>query len=126
MKKIIWIIVVIVLVVAGYYIYKSKAGAPVLSEDSNSSVVVSGTVSNINTEGVAVDGPALVSLTTQSGVETIAVPSMGRNLCAAKDTVVDVYTLKAGDRVEVRGTRDPEGRIVPCEDASHYMRLVTQ
>ena len=126
MKKIIWIIVVIVLVVAGYYIYKSLSAAPALVENQNSSTIVSGTVSNINTEGVAVDGPALVSLTTQSGEETIAVPSMGRNLCAAKDTVADVYTLKVGDKVEVRGVKDSEGRIVPCEDASHYMKVVTQ
>lgn len=111
MKKIIWFILIVFIAVGAYYFFVGKASG-----------AIEGTVTSINLEGVMVDAPALVTITTDEGDKVIAVPSMGRNLCVAKE-LADVYTLKVGDSVSVKGEADEEGRIVPCMDASHYLRV---
>lgn len=118
MKKIIYILLVIVAVIAGYYLYVYWA----LGDDSGTRGALEGEVSAINLEGVMVDAPALVTISTEDGEKVIAVPSMGRNLCVAKE-LADVYALKVGDVVSVKGEVDEEGRIVPCMDESHFMRV---
>lgn len=85
---------------------------------------VSGTVVSVNLDAIAADGPAVVMIRTQAGVEEeVHVPSFGINLCAASANIADVYALKAGDRVEVNGTVSEEGAIVPCQSAEHYLRV---
>lgn len=87
-------------------------------------VTTSGTVTSVNLEGVMVDGPAVVSIRTEAGaLQTIHVPSFGLMLCAAQKSIADVYALREGDRVEVRGSASAEGAIVPCESTSHYLRV---
>ena len=118
MKKIIWIVIIVIIAAAAYMAFKPKATAPVKNV-----VEARGEIISINTEGVALDGPALVNITTEDGEAVVAVPSMGINLCAAKDSIADVYELRAGDMVSVRGEKNENGHIVPCVDASHYLRL---
>lgn len=85
-------------------------------------VTVSGIVSAINLDSIAFDGPALVTLQTEGEqTEIIAIPSMGLQLCPAASAIADVYMLEGGDAISVRGERDEEGRIVPCESAEHYL-----
>lgn len=84
---------------------------------------VSGTITSVNLDGIAADGPAVITVQTESGVEVIHVPSFGLNLCAANESITDVYVLKSGDRVEARGTVSEEGAIVPCDSEEHYLRV---
>lgn len=88
--------------------------------------VIQGTVSSVDLEQVMVDGPAVITLETadDSTVE-IRVPSMGRNLCLATD-LADPYQIEIGDTVEVNGTMDEEGAIVPCASEEHFLRVITQ
>lgn len=85
----------------------------------------SGTVTSVNLDAIAADGPAVVEIRTEAGTtETINVPSFGINLCAASSSIADVYALRSGDRVEVNGSVSEDGTIVPCESNAHYLRVV--
>jgi hypothetical protein len=131
MKKFILIIVVIVLAIAGYYFYftsyksivDDEKGAPMVGA---STVEFEGEIKNINKDAIALDGPTVITVSSGNTETYIAVPSMGINLCAAKNNIVDVFTLKVGDKVSVSGVSDDQGRIVPCEDTSHYLRVVKE
>lgn len=86
-----------------------------------------GTIASIITDQVAYDGPTLIAVREESGAQAvIAVYSMGFNLCAAKDNIVDVSTLAVGDMVEAGGAISTDGLIIPCESAGHYLRVVAQ
>jgi hypothetical protein len=86
---------------------------------------VSGIVVSVNLDAIAFDGPAVVTVRTETeGNVEVNVPSFGINLCAAASSIADVYLLKAGDQVEVRGAVSEEGAIVPCESSEHYLRVV--
>lgn len=140
MKKQHIIVLLVLLVVVFVVVYAStndKTADQIqtpdtVSPDTNTPVEtgdreVQGSVIIVNTAQVAVDGPALINLKLADGsTAVIAVPSMGLNFCTAKASLADVYKLKTGDKVEVRGTIGEEGRIIPCESASHYLRVVTQ
>lgn len=126
MKTLIWI-VVLAAVVLGLYFLVSKPDTeePVVNtdeQDMGETVFLEGTVMSINTDDVALDGPSLITVNTTEGERVVAVPSMGINLCAAKDDIADVFTISLGDTVSVSGEPDEEGRVVPCVDASHYLR----
>lgn len=93
-------------------------------EQATESKTVSGTVTSVDLEGMAVDGPGLINISTNEGGEAvIAVPSMGILLCAAKDNIADISTIKTGNKIEARGSVGPEGQIVPCESAEHFVRV---
>lgn len=107
------------------YLYKEKQADNIPSPLETLEKEVVGTVTAIDLNGVAFDGPALIELKAEVGEPfTIAVPSMGLGLCAAAQKIADVYDIAIGDVVSVRGTIDDEGRIVPCEDVAHYLRVV--
>lgn len=117
MNKIIWIVLVVLVAVSAYFYFSPEA-------EVDTFATAEGTVSEVNLEGVAFDGPALVTIEDEDGKEhVIAVPSMGINLCAAVEDIDDVFALSVGDKVSVRGEVDEEGRIVPCADSSHYLRV---
>lgn len=83
-----------------------------------------GSVTSVNLDAIAYDGPAVVKIRTEAGAEvTIHVPSFGIALCEAKANIADVYSMKAGERVEVRGEVSEEGAIVPCRSEDHYLRV---
>lgn len=91
-------------------------------EDADS---VTGTITHVDAEAAMIDGPVLITITTDAGASrVIAVPSMGLRLCAAVDTITDPFALKAGTKVAVRGEVGEGGQLVPCSDSSHYLRIV--
>lgn len=107
------------------YIYNEKqaTGEPVPTETLERELV--GVVTGVDVTGVMVDGPALIDIETEIGEShSIAVPSMGINLCPAAQNIANVYDVAIGDVVSVRGTFGEEKSIVPCNDASHYLQVV--
>lgn len=79
-----------------------------------------GTVLEVDTTGVAADGPALITFKTDgNSTYVIAIPSMGLPLCAASKNVADVYDIMLGDKISVRGKTNEVGQIVPCESETH-------
>jgi|GEM_PF-3653338 len=85
---------------------------------------VSGEVIAVDLEQVAFDGPAVVTIVQPDGAKAdIHVPSFGLGLCAARDSIVDVYDLKPGDMIEASGEVSEDGSIVPCA-AGHYLRPI--
>lgn len=100
-----------------------------VSDDSDNirERTVIGTVSSVSLDGVAADGPAIIQLTTSAGASIeVDVPSFGLGLCAAKANIADVFAIKEGDAVEVRGAVTEEGAIVPCESSDHYLRVTAK
>jgi len=86
-----------------------------------------GQITSINLDMIAFDGPAVVTIQTDAEAFTeIHVPSFGLLLCEAKANIADVYELNAGDRVEVRGSMNAGGSIVPCDSPDHYLRVISQ
>ncbi len=90
-----------------------------------SDVSLVGTVTEVNFESVAADGPSLISFTVSGGNETrvVAVPSMGLPQCAAAALIADPFQIAPGDFIEVRGTIDERSQIVPCTSPEHYMNI---
>jgi|GEM_PF-1549863 len=134
MKFLLIIVLAVVILGGGYYWFVSaqqsgQAESERLSTSQEPSgesetKTARGTVAEVDREAIAYDGPAYVMINLEEGgTATIAVPSMGLNLCAAQENILDVYTLEEGARVEVRGTVGEEGHIVPCQSADHYLRL---
>ena len=78
MKTVIGIGVLLIALVGGYFLL-TLTNTGELPEDKS----VSGTVTNVNLDAIALDGPVLITLLTEAGEEVIAVPSMGLPLCAA-------------------------------------------
>ncbi|WP_343082518.1 hypothetical protein [Ostreiculturibacter nitratireducens] len=90
-------------------------------------VEVVGEVTEVDLSALAFDGPTAVKVRTAGGgVETITVPSQGRNLCAARANLAPPEELRAGALVSVLGTRSEDGAIVPCGDESHSFHLLSR
>jgi heat shock protein HslJ len=125
-KTIVIIISVVVILIGGFfvlntYIYNEKQAEYVVGD----TVERSGTVLAVDTDQAALDGPVILTLEGDGGeMTTIAVPSMGLLLCPAYEAnnIGDVYLMKAGDRIEVRGVVGEDGSVIPCESADHYLR----
>jgi heat shock protein HslJ len=125
-NKFIWILIILAVLVGGFYllnsyIYKEKQVNYVMGE----TVSKSGKVLSVNLDQAAFDGPYIFILESDGGeVSTIAVPSMGLPLCAAyqNKNIGDVYLIKVGEMIEVRGVVSEDGSIVPCESTDHYFR----
>lgn len=132
MKK--TIISLCVLIVVGWvsYTIAVKNDAPDLIEqvpvqNTGSDNEVEGVIMSINTEQIAFDGPALITVRAEDGSErVIAIRSMGINLCMARPNMADVSTLRVGNKIEARGYAEADGIVVPCESADHYLRVVAQ
>lgn len=135
MKKFIIAVVVIAVIIVAYVALQDK---PVENENAlpqeevqqeqqeqeAQTVSYEGRVTGVDLEQMAVDGPGLVMFETEAGESrTVAVPSMGLPLCAGAANIASVSDIEVGDTIAVQGTLDSEGRVVPCEDASHYLRV---
>ncbi len=106
------------------FIYNQKQAG---NHTGDEKPTVSGIVTNVDLSPMAYDGPALITIKTESGdSKVIATPSMGRNLCQAKDSVADVSLVTVEDTVVVRGEVGGDGHIVPCSDISHYLRVTSE
>ncbi|MCA9361508.1 hypothetical protein KC845_03040 [Candidatus Kaiserbacteria bacterium] len=130
MKKLIVFSLIFLLVVAAYFVFThslvQKAEAPMISEEVlPEDKLVEGVITEINLDQMAYDGPALYSVRTpQNELYTIAMPSMGRNLCQAKDHLPNGDEMEIGDFVEVFGQLNEGNQIIPCESNEHYLTLV--
>ncbi len=91
---------------------------------STQSVTVAGAVEEVDTSQISVDGPYIISVETNDGTtEILEVPSMGSQLCAARTTIGSAFELEAGQEVSVRGARNSDGAIVPCDSVDHYVQV---
>ncbi len=130
MKTLIYVVGGIVIITAGVLLVKFflVGSEPVLEAQPEPVVVTDtslvGTVTEVNFEQVAADGPSLISFTVSGGSETrvVAVPSMGLPQCVAAATIADPFQLAPGDFIEVRGLVDEQNYIVPCASTEHYLR----
>jgi len=122
--------IIILIIIGGYFMFspdKEQEEMPGLI--TTEEVAVTGTVSGINLERMAVDGPGLITITEdETGTEyTIAIPS--GSLCDAYPNMVDITRITIGDRLSVRGSqrhlRNEKGDIIPCESEEHYLRTET-
>lgn len=112
----------ILLLIGVFFWFFQNSAAPLTS--SPSTETFEGTVTAVNLEEMMVDGPARITVVTGAGKEyKLAVPSMGRSLCKAKDTVAAPDTISLGDRISVRGEVAEDGSLVPCMDESHYLTV---
>ncbi len=116
--------VIIVVLVGGFWVYKNKRGGAITLTPGETAEV-SGVAVVVNADQIAFDGPYLISLKTEGGeTVNVAVPSMGLPLCAAYQAgnITGVNLVKIGDQVEVKGKVAQDGAIVPCDAADHYLR----
>ncbi len=105
-----------------HYIYQSKQEANEVPVEVE--VALEGVVRSVELEQMAADGPAKLTLTTSAGeTHTVAVPSMGLPMCAAKDAIASVSDIQMGDLVRVAGLRGENGEVVPCTSAAHYLTI---
>ncbi|KKS36668.1 MAG: hypothetical protein UU98_C0023G0002 [Parcubacteria group bacterium GW2011_GWD2_42_14] len=121
--------IVILLLVLGYYVMTSLTRVETPQDLPAETVTVTsdfkGVVTSVNLEQIIADGPALIQFTTDAGTNlTIALPSMGSLLCSASDSVASAGSIEVGARIEVRGETSDEGYLVPCDDTSHYLRVI--
>ncbi len=93
--------------------------------DDGANGAIEGVVTSVDTEQALFDGPyVLILRTDEGGQEIIHVPSMGINLCEARDSIASPSTISNGMRVAVSGTRAEGGVIIPCESPNHYLRVI--
>ncbi len=131
MKKIITLLLLVAVVGLGIFMLardrRSADEGPNDLSSEVSNIMVSGEVVEVDLQQAMVDGPYLLVVRQDDGNETvIAVPSMGLQLCAAKDSITHPSEIEEGDRVEVRGALATGGNVIPCESAEHYLRVVTE
>jgi len=134
-RTVVVIVVVLLILIIGWAFYAQTSGEPndldgdFFGNNNNMDFVtqdVEGEITNIDRSQIIVDGPTLISLETEAGIQyEVAVPSMGINLCAAAGSLEDTAELMVGERIEVRGQLNGEGQIVPCESPLDYLRLMT-
>lgn len=125
MKKIIFIVIVLAVLVGGVFIYQKFLKGEGVVLTPGETVELSGVAVVINSDQIAFDGPYVVALKVANGpVVNVAVPSMGLPMCAAYQAgnVVGVNLIKLGDEVKVKGQVAEDGSVVPCESADHYLR----
>lgn len=127
MKKILIVLVLIAAVATLIYLFRSEKATDnslVGNDDSNGDSIARGTIVEVDTTQVPVDGPTRITVRQENGSQVfVAIPSMGINLCPAQENIADWSILKTGDRIEVRGS-ELEGSILPCESSAHYLKVI--
>ncbi len=131
-KSFILAVIVLVLIVgAVLWVAKSSSVTPnseveeTPGEEVSTTLSAEGTVTEINKDEVAFDGPVRITIEDEQGkVVKIAIPSMGLPMCEAykAGSIRDPYTIKVGDTLAVSGTAGEDGSIVPCQSAEHFLR----
>jgi hypothetical protein len=83
--------------------------------------VVQGQVTLIDDSRVPVDGPFVIELRDSLGVEhTVHLTPWP---CVATD-IARPPAVAVGDTIAVNGAIEPDGAIVPCDDAGHFLRVI--
>lgn len=124
MKKYMPLALLIVVCTGGYFALSQRDETAVQYESVlGEEVLVTGTVSAVDRSQLAIDGPTVVTVVTADGLEkTVAVPSMGINLCRAAERIAEVGQLAVGDVVTVRGAEE-NGAVVPCGGALDMLTI---
>lgn len=105
------------------YIYQQKQ----VDGPNNDSLVVElkGEVTAIDLSPVMEDRPVLITVKTEAGESIdIAVTSIGESKCLAGKSITAPQLVAVGDLVEVRGERKEYSEVFPCNDITHYFRVV--
>ncbi len=122
-KQILLALIVLVLGLVALVYVISQNPKNQSSFGTTDSVAVTGGISAINTDALAYDGPAIITLETlESEILTIEIPAQ-INLCPAADAIVSLNDLSIGDVVAVNGEVSDSGNIVVCANQNHYLRL---
>jgi hypothetical protein len=130
MKKffIIVLVIIVVTVVATFTVQRNEVVAPTVDSGPATDTATkkyTGTVTDVSTEQMAVDGPGLITFENDMGESyVVAIPSFGIRLCAAFENLVDVDEVEVGDSIAVQGFYNlDQNYIVPCEDPSDFVRI---
>ena len=127
MKKTFIILIVVVLVgITGFYalnsyIYNEKQADFIVGDTAE----ISGKIIALDFEQITFDGPYVLTVESEDGkAVNVRVPSMGLAFCNAykNKNIGEVSLFKVGDEVEVRGTINEDGSVVPCDESDHYLR----
>jgi hypothetical protein len=92
---------------------------------------VRGEIISIDSSEVPADGPYYIEIDLEETIErpetsaTVMVPSMGINLCPARENMADVGTLLVGMTIEVNGYIGEGGYVRPCQSEGHYLRVIS-
>ncbi|MEX2515120.1 MAG: hypothetical protein WD335_03255 [Candidatus Paceibacterota bacterium] len=121
-KSIIITILIIVLLALGLWF---ALGQRTSDEEASDLVSTRGVVTNVDTSATALDGPIVIEIETDTGMQTVTVPSFGFNLCPAKDNITDPFELEVGDTVSVQGDLNNAGEITLCKTQDDYLRQTT-
>jgi hypothetical protein len=130
-KAIIAIIAVVVISTMSLFLYRGESqstpeGIPAPTAEV-SNLAFKGEVIGVNAEQAKFDGPYLFAIREASGNEiVVSVSPRGGRLCAAGANIAEPSGIQKGMVVEVSGALTFEGNIVPCESASHYLRVVNK
>lgn len=126
MNKYLFSGVTLLAVISGYFLYTSTILKAPTEETERFPIVASGTIINIDQSQIILDGPSIITINDADvGTFIVAVPSMGLPLCPAADNIADVAQAAVGDTIEVSGSMDSDGYIVPCDSPEHYLTLTS-
>lgn len=112
---------------AAYYLlmtfgYTKHAATDTVLPDV-SSVLIDGTVKSIQVED-ALEGMVTFMIATNANeTKTVKVPKTF-GTCAAASNMVEWGQVAVGDELAVRGALADDGVIMPCGDASHYLKAI--
>lgn len=98
----------------------SGSGSELLLE-TGSTVTLSGTVVDVNTEPMAVDGDGVITIETDDGETARIFVAAGEGSCSAEGLQL-IGEVAVGDRVEAQGRVVGGANIRPCEGDDHYLR----
>lgn len=100
----------------------SSSSAPPLF-NVGSGATVSGTVTNINVEPMAVDGDGVITLETADGATARIFIAARAGLCEATGLSL-IGELAVGEIVEASGEAVGGTNVRPCVSADHFLRRV--
>ncbi len=102
-------------------LFSTKQDLPVATESLAEISYITGSVKNIYITPTTTI-PARIEIETGEGL-IHSVVIQPTDDCKTKD-IFDVTQLTAGDSVEVRGSTSKRGDILPCDDPTHYLKVV--
>lgn len=126
MTKTRYIVLGVILIIIGVFIFTRDANAPQYDQpvEDAGDMTVTGTLRSIDTEAIAVDGPFVLYIESEDQNIEVRIPSMGLPLCAAQESIADPFSLEVGMNISVRGELSNQGYIVPCDSVDHFVRVI--
>ncbi len=84
------------------------------------SVLVGGMIQTISSG----TDPIMFTVLTATGETKIVAVPQDRSQCPAAADMVDIQKVAVGDELAARGEVAEDGSIVPCHDATHYLKVI--